>query len=287
MADTSAARLITESRTIVVIRPPRWSDVWSARTLRQIREFSHLFVELSRHRIHVRYKQSLLGPAWALLQPLAMMLIFTVVFSRLARMPSDGVPYALFAYAGLMPWTFFATAVSTGTNSLTGHAALVTKVAFPREILPATYIVAAFVDLVLASATFTLLAAWYQVPFTWHVLIAVPIVIVLGLFAFGVTLVLSAFQVHVRDIGVALPIVLQLLMFASPVLYPLSIVPRRWYAGYLLNPLAGMIDGFRHAVLGGPLDARALLTSVFWTALVLPVAYTVFKRAERTMADVI
>src|SRR5438874_9405246 len=113
-----------------------------------------------------------------------MMLIFTDVLSRLARMPSDGVPYALFAYAGLMPWTFFATAVSTGTNSLTGHAALITKVAFPREILPATYIVAAFVDLLLASATFTLLAAWYRVPFTWHVLIAVPIVIVLGLFAF-------------------------------------------------------------------------------------------------------
>jgi lipopolysaccharide transport system permease protein len=286
-AEGISLKAMDEPRPVVVIRPPAWSDVWSVATRRQLRDFAHLFLELSRHRIDVRYKQSVLGPLWAVLQPLAMMGIFTFVFSRLVRMPSEGVPYALFAYSGLLPWTFFATSVSTGTNSLTSHAALVTKVAFPREILPATYVVAAFVDFLIASAVLLLLAMWFRVPLHWNLIFALPALAVLALLAFGVALVLSAIQVRVRDIGVALPIVLQFLMFASPVLYPLSAVPPNLAAGYVLNPLAGLIDGFRRSVLGGPLDLHAMAISVLWTAAVLPAAYAIFKRAERTMADVI
>jgi lipopolysaccharide transport system permease protein len=270
---------------VAVLRPPDWTDVWSRANVSRLVAFGHLFVELSRHRIAVRYKQSLLGPAWALLQPLAMMAIATLVFSKLAQMPSDGIPYALLAYSGLLPWTFFSSAVSSGTTSLTSHAALVTKVAFPREILPATYIVAALVDFVVASVMLVLLCAWYHVAVGWSIVAVVPVVAVLAAFAFAVTLVLSATQVRVRDIGVALPVMLQVLVFASPVLYPLSAVPARFRSVYILNPLAGLVDAFRAATLGRQFDASALAIAVAATAIVLPLAFAVFKRTERTMAD--
>lgn len=270
---------------VTVIRPPCWGDVWSAATLVQLRSFTHLFIELSRHRLRVRYKQSVLGPLWALIQPLAMMGVFTFVFSWLVKMPSQGVPYPLFAYAGLLPWTFFASAASSGTNSLTGHAALVTKVAFPREILPATYIVAAGFDFLVGSITLVLLGAWFRVPFGWQAVAAVPLMALLAVCAFAATLVLSAVNVRVRDVGVALPIALQLLMFASPVLYPLGIVPARLRHVYLLNPLVGVIDAFRNAILGRPIDGPALLVAAAWVVVGLPAAFFFFKRVERTMAD--
>jgi lipopolysaccharide transport system permease protein len=261
--------------------------MWSRESARRLAAFGHLFLELSRHRVAVRYKQSVLGPAWALLQPLGTMVIATFVFSKLARMPSDGMPYALFAYSGLVPWALFSSAVSSGTTSLTGHASLVTKVAFPREILPATYVIAALVDLSVASGVLLLLAAWYHISIGLSVLAAVPAVLVLATFSFALALVLSAVQVRLRDIGVALPVVMQLLMFASPVLYPLSAVPSRLRPLYVLNPLAGLIDAFRAAVLGGPLDTHAAAIAILETVAVLPVSYAIFKMAERTMADVI
>ena len=254
---------------------------------RTLRAWAGLFVELSRHRLNVRYRQSVLGPAWAIIQPLAMMAVFTFVFARLVRIPSDGAPYALFAYAGLLPWTFFSTAVSSGTTSLTSHASLVTKVAFPREIIPATYIVAAAVDLAIGSSILVLLAAWHHYPLSLHIFYGVPIVCGLAVLALAVALILSAIHVQMRDVGVALPVALQLAMFASPVLYPLAAVPSHLRVLYTLNPLAGYVDGFRRVVLGLPLDYGALALSVGWTAAALPVAYAVFKRTERTMADII
>ena len=270
---------------VAVLRPPDWTDAWSRSNVSRLVAFGHLFVELSRHRIAVRYKQSVLGPAWALLQPLALMVIATLVFSKLARMPSDGIPYALLAYSGLLPWTFFSSAVSSGTTSLTSHASLVTKVAFPREILPATYIVAALVDFVVASIALVLLCGWYHVAIGWSILAVVPVVATLAAFTLAVTLVLSAAQVWIRDVGVALPVVLQLLMFASPVLYPLSAVPARFRLLYILNPLAGLVDAFRAAALGRTFDATALSMAVAATVIVLPLAFAIFKRTERTMPD--
>jgi len=272
---------------VAVLRPPAWSDMCSPVHARRLVAFRHLFVELSRHRIAVRYKQSILGPAWALLQPFGMMAIATFVFSKLARMPSDGLPYALLAYSGLLPWTFFSSAVSSGTTSVTGHASLVTKVAFPREILPATYIVASLADLVVASVMLMLLEAWYHVTIRWTILATVPVIAVLAAFTLAVSLAFSAIHVRIRDVGVALPVVLQLLMFASPVLYPLSVVPGRFRALYLLNPLAGLTDAFRAAALGLAFDSTALMIAVAATLVALPVGYAIFKRAERTMADAI
>jgi lipopolysaccharide transport system permease protein len=273
--------------SVRVLAPPQFSlaATWSQFT--RLRQYGDLLSTLSRHRINVRYKQSKLGVLWAVLQPLAMMLVFTAVFSRLARVPSEGFPYALFAYAGILPWTFFSGAVSNGTNSLVGHAQLVTKVFFPREILPLSYVIAACGDLLIGAAVLLGIVVFYHVRLTSELALVLPIVFVTGGWALACGLVLSAVQVRFRDVGVALPIALQLLMFISPVLYPLGAVPSTWRPFYLLNPLAGLIDGFRRSVLGIPVDVPALLIATVVTAAALPLAYTVFKYADVTVADVI
>jgi len=275
------------SEAIRVLAPPDWKSIATGAHLRRLGHYRDLLAVLSRHRIHVRYKQSRLGGLWALLQPLAMMLVFTAVFARLVRVPSDGVPYALFAYAGILPWTFFSGAVSNGTGSLVSHATLVTKVFFPREILPLSYVIAAVVDLIIGAIVLVGLILFYQVPLTAELLLVFPIMALLAVFTLACGLVLSAIQVRVRDVGVALPIALQLLMFGSPVLYPLRVVPAAWRSLYLLNPLAGLIDGFRRSVLGAPLDMEALAIAAVITLLSLPAAYMVFKYADVTVADVI
>ena len=272
---------------IRILAPPDWRSIATGAHLRRLSHYRDLLTVLSRHRINVRYKQSRLGGLWALLQPLAMMLVFTAVFARLVRVPSEGVPYALFAYVGILPWTFFSSAVSTGTGSLVTHAALVTKVFFPREILPLSYVVAAVVDLLIGSIVLVGLLIFYRVPLSPELLLVVPIVALLAIYALACGLVLSAIQVRLRDVGVALPIALQLLMFGSPVLYPLRVVPPAWRTLYLLNPLAGLIDGFRWSVLGRPLDLQALGIAAVVTLVALPAAYLVFKYADVTVADVI
>jgi lipopolysaccharide transport system permease protein len=275
------------AEAIRVLAPPDWKSIATQAHLRRLGQYWDLLAVLSRHRINVRYKQSRLGGLWALLQPLAMMLVFTAVFARLVRVPSEGVPYALFAYAGILPWTFFSGAVSNGTGSLVSHAQLVTKVYFPREILPLSYVIAAAVDLIIGSVVLVGLLIFYRVPLTAELLLVVPIVALLATFAMACGLVLSAIQVRLRDVGVALPIALQLLMFASPVLYPLGVVPAAWRTLYLLNPLAGLIDGFRRSVLGIPLDMPALGIAAAITLVALPSAYMAFKYADVTVADVI
>ncbi len=273
--------------SVRVLTPPSWTISGTWAQLRRLGHYTDLLTTLSRHRISVRYKQSKLGATWALLQPLAMMLVFTAVFAKLVRVPSEGVPYALFAYAGILPWTFFSGAVSTGANSLVSHAQLVTKVFFPREILPLSYVVAAAVDLLIGSAVLLGLAAFYHVHLTGNLPLVVPIFLLLGVLSLEFGLVLSAVQVRIRDVGIALPIALQLLMFASPVLYPLHVVPAAWRPLYLLNPLAGLIDGFRWSVLGRPLDMQALGVAALVTIAALPLAYVAFKYADVTVADVI
>ena len=270
-----------------ILAPPRFSIGVVARQSLRVFDYADLLNTLSRHRLSVRYKQSALGGAWALLQPLAMMVVFTAVFSRLVHVPSDGVPYALFAYAGILPWTFFSGAVSSSTNSLVSHAQLVTKVYFPREILPLSYVIASIVDFLIGVVALVGLCLIYGVHASSGLLAAVPIVVLLSIFAFSCGLILSSIQVRFRDVGMALPIALQLLMFGSPVLYPLHMVPASWRALYLLNPLAGLTDGFRRAVLGLPLDSYALAIAAVVTCAGLPLAYMVFKRSETTVADVI
>ena len=276
------------NRQIRIIRPPSFSPLNLLRELRGLWQYRDLFYTLTVHRIKVRYKQSLLGLAWAILQPLSLMLIYTVIFSVIARVPSEGVPYAVFAYAALLPWTFFSSALTNATTGLVNHSTLVTKVYFAREILPLTYVSAALFDFCIASFFLIALFVYYGVGLTMYALWAIPILVLLTMIATALSLIFSVIQVRFRDVGVAMPLLLQLWMFASPVVYPLSAVPQRWRGVYALNPMVGVIENFRRAVLQGTEpDFYSLGVSVAVAAVLLPLAYLYFKRVEATMADII
>jgi lipopolysaccharide transport system permease protein len=275
-------------RRISVIRPPTFSPRNLRGDLAKLWQYRDLLYTLSEHRIKVRYKQSLLGIFWAILQPLSMMLIFTFIFSFIARMPSEGAPYAIFAYTALLPWNYFSSAVANATNSLVSHSQFVTKVYFPREILPITYVVAALFDFVVAATLLAALMFYYHVQPTMNLFYVLPILLVLSCFALAISFLFSATQVHFRDIGVAVPLLLQLWLFATPVIYPLGAVPARLRPLYLLNPMVGVIENFRQVVLRGAApELRSLVTSAIISVVLLVASYLYFKRVEATMADII
>jgi lipopolysaccharide transport system permease protein len=279
---------MSHARPIRIIRPISFSAFDILRGLRELWQYRDLFYTLTVHRIKVRYKQSVLGLAWAILQPLSLMLIYTVIFSVIAKVPSEGVPYSVFAYAALLPWTFFSSSVTNATQGLVSHSQLVTKVYFAREILPLTYVSAALFDFAVATTFLIALFFYYGVHLTVYALYAIPIMILLTALATMFSLFLSAVQVWFRDIGVAMPLLLQLWMFATPVVYPLSAVPQRFRGWYVLNPLVGVIENFRRVVLQGvEPDYQSLAVSAIVAAILLPLAYLYFKRVEATMADVI
>jgi lipopolysaccharide transport system permease protein len=287
MNEKRAARE-TEARRVKVIRAPSLSPAGVATGLRSLLEYSDLLYTLSLHRIKVRYKQSVLGIAWAIVQPVSLMLIYTLIFSLIAKVQTDGLPYAVFAYTALLPWTFFATSLSNATSSLVTHSELVTKVYFPREILPLTYVIAALFDFLIATTVLAGLFFYYRVHLTVNALWAVPIILVLALFAAAVVLISSATQVRFRDIGVAMPLLLQLWMFATPVVYPLSAVPAWLRPAYMLNPMVGVIENFRRVLLMGlEPDLRSLGISALVSIILLAVGYVYFKRVEATVADII
>jgi len=243
---------------------------------------------LTLREIRVRYKQAALGVAWAILQPLSLMVVFTVFFSFFLRIPSDGVPYPLFVYVALLPWSFFATALSSAIPSLTNSAGLVTKVYFPREILPLASIMAAAVDFAVAAVVFLGLLFHYRVGVTLNVLFVPAIFALQVAFTLGVALFLSALNVRYRDVRHALPLVIQIWMFVTPVIYPVSVVPERYRLLYLLNPMAGIIDSYRKAVIHGvPPDWSALGLGAFVSAALVVFSWRYFRRAERTFADII
>ena len=287
---TPSGTLLRDSHTrpIKIIRPVSFSPLNLLRELRGLWQYRDLFYTLTVHRIKVRYKQSVLGLAWAILQPLSLMLIYTVIFSVIAKLPSEGAPYAVFAYAALLPWTFFSTSLTSATTGLVSHSQLVTKVYFPREILPLTYVSASLFDFVIASSFLIALFIYYGVGLTSYALYAIPILVLLTALATAFGLFLSAVQVRFRDIGVAMPLLLQIWMFATPVVYPLSAVPLRLRGVYALNPTVGVIENFRRVVLQGVApDLYSLAISAIVAAIVLPLAYLYFKRVEATMADII
>ena len=298
-SETVRAPAVTNSRherprPTSVLRPPAFSPFGIFGHIVNLWHYRDLLFTLTAHRIKVRYKQSALGLAWAVLQPLSLMLIYTVMFSYIARMPSDGSPYAVFAYAALLPWTTFATALGNATNGLVSHAGLITKVYFPREILPLSYVISSLVDFAIASVVLGGLLMYYRIPLTINALYALPIVLAMMVFALAVALVLSVLQVRFRDIGVALPLLIQIWMFATPIIYPLSSVtnsarlPAEAKLLYGLNPMVGIIENFRRVVLQGLTpDYASLALSVGVSLVLLPLSYAFFKQTEATMADVI
>jgi lipopolysaccharide transport system permease protein len=269
---------------LVVIEPSR---TWVAVGLRGVWAYRELLYFLIWRDLKVRYKQTVLGLMWVVVQPLLTTVVFTVFLGALARVPSDQVPYPLFAYAGLLPWTFFANSVTNSGNSLVGNAHLLTKVYFPRLIIPAAAVGGRLVDF---SVSFIVLAGmmlFYGVSVGWAVLMVAPLVILLTLLSLGFGLWASAMNVKYRDVGIALPVLIQLWMFVSPVVYPSSLVPERWQWLYALNPVAGIIEGFRSALFGREFDWAALASSAGVTLALLIYSAYAFKSMERDFADLV
>jgi len=238
--------------------------------------------------IRVRYKQSLLGVAWAVLQPLVLTVVFTLVFSRLVQIDTDGVPYPVFAYAALVPWTFFATSLSFGIPSLINNLNLVGKIYFPREILPLANIGAALLDFGMAALVYAAMMLIYHIPLTINVLWVIPLLALQITLTIGVTLIGAALIVFFRDVRFVIPLLTQVWMYASPVIYPASLVPPQYQLLYFLNPMAGIIDGYRRAlVYGQPPLAPAILLATITSVIVLCIGYVTFKRSEPLFADLI
>jgi lipopolysaccharide transport system permease protein len=276
----------TSARSTYDIVPPSLTGINLLASLAKLGQYKDLIWTLCIHRVKVRYKQSALGISWAILQPLAVMLIFTLVFSIIARMPSEGAPYSIFAYTALLPWTYFSGGVANATTSLTNHSQFVTKVYFPREILPITYVAAALFDFVVASTLLAPLMIYYHVRLSVNALYVIPIILVLTCFSLAMSFLFSATQVRFRDLGVAVPLLLQVWLFATPVIYPLSAVPERLRPYYILNPMVGIIENFRQVVLRGAVpDTRSLILSATVAVILLAWSYLYFKWVEATMAD--
>ncbi len=236
----------------------------------------------------VRYKQAVIGAGWAVFQPLISMLLFTAIFSFLAKLPSDGIPYPLFAYAGLLPWNFIAQATSRSGTSLVGESHLISKVYFPRLIIPLAAASTPAVDLVCALVMMVPLMLWFGMTPGWQILLF-PVFALLALFAaLAVSLWFSALHVRFRDVGHIIPFFIQFWMFASPVVYPVSLIPEKWRTLYSLNPVVGVVEGFRWTLLGQQAPALGTILPSICIVLVLLVSGVVyFKRMERTFADVI
>ncbi|MGH9836696.1 MAG: ABC transporter permease [Blastocatellia bacterium] len=265
-----------------------WSDslIVHARELFKHRELLWL---ITQREIKVRYKQSALGVLWAILQPFSLMVIFTVFFSWFARMASDGIPYPLFSYAALLPWVFFSTSLSFAVPSLIANSHIITKIYFPREIVPLASVLAAFLDFVIAALIFVGMLAFYRVAPTWNIFYIAPLLAIQVAFTVGVCLLLSAFTVLYRDVRHMLPLAIQIWMFVTPILYPASVVPERWRAWYFaLNPMAVIIDGYRRAVIqGAPPELKYLALAAVVSCLLLWVGYKYFKHLEREFADIV
>lgn len=269
---------------LVVIQP---SNRWTLLSFKDIWAYRELLFFLTWRDVKVRYKQTALGAAWAILQPLFMMIIFTIFFGRLAAVNSAGIPYPLFALAGLVPWTFFANAITASGNSLVGSANLITKVYFPRLIVPAAAMLAGLVDFMLAFLMLCGLMIYYRVGLTVQVLFLPVLVLLTALFSLGVGTWMSALNVKYRDVRFALPFVIQLWLFVSSVILPSSAIPQKWRWILMFNPMSGIIEGYRAALFGLPFDWPTLGLASLLTLVVLLYSFYSFSRVERSFADII
>jgi len=264
------------------------SKGWVSLGLRDLWQYRELLFFLAWRDIKVRYKQTALGVAWAVIQPLFTMLVFTLFFGRLAKVPSDGIPYPLFSYIALVPWQLFAYALTESSNSVVGNERLITKVYFPRLVVPLASILAGLVDFVIAFMLVIGMMVWYGVRPTWAV-VTLPIFVIFTIVtALGVGLWLSALNVQYRDVRYTLTFIVQFWLLASPVAYSSALVPARWRPLYGLNPMAGVIEGFRWALLGKAQSPGMMLwVSVVVVAIVLVGGLYYYRRMEKTFADVV
>lgn len=277
--------MVNHSQTELIIEAGRaetqyWKDLW---------RYRELFYFLAWRDILVRYKQTVIGIAWALIRPFLTMIVFTVVFGNLAKLPSEGAPYPIMVFAGMLPWQFFSGALSECSNSLITNSNLISKVYFPRLIVPASAVIVSFVDFLVAGMILLALMAWYNFVPSWRIL-TLPVFILIAFAAsMGAGLWLAALNVKYRDFRYVVPFIIQFGLYISPVGFTSSIVPQQWRFLYALNPMVGVIDGFRWAIIGGQ-------TQLYWPSFLLSLGLVIllfgggiwyFRKTERTFADVI
>jgi lipopolysaccharide transport system permease protein len=276
----------TSSERLIILEPGRaernyWSDLW---------HYRELFTILAWRDVAVRYKQTVIGVAWAVVRPFLTMVVFTIVFGKLAKLPSDGgVPYPILVFAGMLPWFLFSNILSEASNSLVGNANLISKVYFPRLIVPASAGVVALVDFGVNLAILIGIMAWYHFIPSWQIIL-LPAFIVLAVFAsLGPALYITALNVKYRDFRYIIPFVVQFGLYVSPVGFSSSVVPEEWRFWYSLNPVVGVIDGFRWCILGGesPLYLPGFLVSLGVVAFFLWLGIGYFRHTERTFADLV
>jgi lipopolysaccharide transport system permease protein len=277
--------MVNQSQTKLVIEAGRterqyWQDLW---------RYRELFYFLAWRDIIVRYKQTAIGLIWAILRPFLTMVVFTVVFGNLAKLPSEGVPYPILVFAAMLPWQFFADALSRCGNSLVSNANLISKVYFPRLIVPASAAIACFVDFLFSGMILLGLMAWYNFVPDWRILTLPLFILIAFAAAVGVGLWLASLNVEYRDFGYILPFVIQFGLYISPVGFSSTIVPQQWRLLYSLNPMVGVIDGFRWAILGGEAQLYwpGFMLSVGLVALLFVSGIWYFRKMERSFADVI
>jgi lipopolysaccharide transport system permease protein len=258
-----------------------WHDLW---------QYRELFQVLAWRDIAVRYKQTVIGAAWALIRPFLTMVVFTVVFGKLAKLPSDGaVPYALMVFAGMLPWSFFSTALAEASNSIVGNANLISKVYFPRLIVPIAAVMVAFVDFLISFAILVALMIWYRFVPGWQVLLLPVFVAIAFMTSLGIGVWITALNVKYRDFRYVIPFIVQMGLYVSPVGFSSSIIPDQWRLAYSLNPMVGVIDGFRWCLLGGEsqLYFPGLGVSLGVTAFFLWLGIQQFRKMEKSFADLI
>lgn len=283
MSEVTATQMATADQTIVIEPRHGWRELGIIE-LWQHRELLYFFVWRD---LKVRYKQTFFGAAWAVLQPLLLMAVFSVSVGRIAGVGPTGTPYPLFVFAGLVPWTLFSQSLTGASNSLVGGEAIITKVYFPRLLLPFAAVGSFLLDFVIALAVLVLLLVVFgfvpSLAILWLPVFTVLVVVT----ALGIGTFLAAVNVRYRDVKYVVPFLVQLWMFASPVIYTGSLIPAQWQTLYALNPMTGAIEGFRWAVLGGPRPDDVILVSAAAAVLTLVAALLYFRRVERTFADII
>lgn len=271
-------------KPVVIIKP---SKSWLALNFRELWAYRELLYFLTWRDVKVRYKQAVFGTGWAILQPLFLMIVFTMFYGRLAGIDTGSIPYPLFALAGLVLWTFFSSAVSGSGNSVVNNTNLITKVYFPRMIVPAASVGACVIDFLLAFALLVGLMFYYGVSPTRHLLLLPGLVFFTTVFALGIGMWLSALNVKYRDVRFTMPFMMQLWLFVSSVIIPSTVVPEKWRWLLLLNPMSGFIEGFRASLFGHPFDWRALGIGAAITIAVLVYSAFEFRRMEKDFADIV
>ncbi|MEW6088676.1 MAG: ABC transporter permease [bacterium] len=255
---------------------------------KELFHYRELLFTFAARDIKVRYKQTIMGVGWALLQPLSLMIIFTIVFSKLVRIQSEGIPYPVFSYCALLPWSFFSNSVNFGVASITNNMNLVTKIYFPREVFPFSAVIASFIDFLIASIIFIGMIVFYKINLNFY-MIWIPVIILIQIvFTLSIVLFFSALNVYYRDIKYIMPITIQIWMYLTPIIYPINLVPEKYRTIYMLNPMAGIIDGYRNVILKSlQPDFKHLILAACGSSILFILGYLYFKKAERVFADII